>query len=196
RARALLWGAADYYWRDEIAWPGGTTSRESAALEMRRAREQWLTLLYRTPPDRWRSLLWRLTHSLLSQEELPSRWEVSRYLAVNRFVRRWWWIAGILIIAASAAASIGCRGPWRFIPAVIVVASITQGVAFGADPRFCLPFLPLLALSLALALPSIKFRRRVSLASGTTALLLLVVVGFVPDTVASDYAIARGVNHV
>src|SRR5262249_29964177 len=73
---------------------------------------------------------------------------------------------------------------------------ITQGVAFGADPRFCLPFLPLLALSLALALPSIKFRRRVSLASGTTALLLLVVVGFVPDTVASDYAIARGVNHV
>ncbi|HTD53239.1 MAG TPA: hypothetical protein VK780_09455, partial [Thermoanaerobaculia bacterium] len=196
-SKALLWGTADYYWPEDIgAWPVGATPRESARLQIARARERWLTLLRQNPHDRWRALLWRLTHSLLSQEELPSLWMAKRYLAVDRLIRRWWWIGAILMIAAATAAAVGGRGPWRLVPGLIVTASIAQGVAFGADPRFCLVFLPLLALSLVLALPSVARRRRVVVACAITTLSLLIVIRVVPDTVASDYAVARGSNRV
>jgi len=196
-SKALLWGTADYYWPEDIGpWPVGSTPRESATLQIARARERWLTLLRQNPHDRWRAIFWRLTHSLLSQEELPSRWMAKHYLAVDQSIRRWWWIGAILMIAAAAAAALDGRGPWRFVPALIVAASIAQGVAFGADPRFCLVFLPLLAFSLVLALPSVARRRRVAVACAITTLSLLVVIRVVPDTVASDYAIVRGANRV
>lgn len=196
-SRAFLWGTADYYWQPDVGgWPVGNTAQESRNLRMAKTRERWRGLLRQAPADSRRALLWRLTHSLLSKEELPSRWQVPMYFVFDKWFRRWWWVLATLIVACAAVAALGGRGPWRFVPISIVIASVAQGVAFGADPRFSLIFLPLVLLGLLIALPGVRPRPLPWIGGGLIVPILFVIARVVPDATASDYAVVRGAGHI
>lgn len=186
----LLFGTAEYGWPlDESKWPSGWTPKETEQLELQAARSHWLHFFRRFGPDERRSLLWRLTHPIASVDQFPSRWQQPRYMSINKLVRRWWWIAGILLSAAAMVCAIGSRSGWRFVPVLIVVVLAVQGFLF-AETRFGLPLWPLFFLALTLALRAIRPPMQAWLAGVASVAVFVAVVHRVPDTVASDFAIA------
>ncbi len=191
-SRVLLWGTADYYWAPDVGgWPVGNTPGESARLQMEKTRERWKDLVTRWNADTARSLLWRATHSLLSGEQLPACWSARGYLLADRFLREWWWLAAAGLFGAAAAFAGAGSGDFRFVPLFLLVACIVQGIAFGADPRLSLPFVPLVALSLAAARPGRLTAGRTAAGVLAAGMLLCAAVA-VPDTANSDFAVLRG----
>jgi hypothetical protein len=110
--------------------------------------------------------------------------------------RQWWWCAAILGACAAVAAAIGGRGEWRWAPVLILGALLFQALAFGSDPRLALPLIPLLALSLAAALPSVRWSRWSAGGAALTAVLFLAALRLVPDSANSDFALVRGPGRV
>jgi hypothetical protein len=191
-SRVLLWGTANYYWAPDVGgWPVGKTPEESARLQLEKTRERWKELLTRRNTDTARSLLWRATHSLLSGEQLPARWSARGYLRADRFLREWWWLAAAGLFGAAAAFGGAGSGEFRFVPLLLLVACIAQGIVFGADPRLTLPFIPLVALSLAASRPG-RFTARQTAAGLLATAMLLSAAAAVPDTANSDFAVLRG----
>jgi hypothetical protein len=189
----LLFGTMDYAWPPDAAfWPPGATPEERARLEREQARDRWTGFVRRFGPDEARFLAWRLSHPILSAEQFPSRWANPLYASASRSLHRWWWIAGILLGSAAAACAGASRSAWRFVPALLVLILAAQGLLFGAETRYALPFWPLLIVGLLLACPDVRVRRRTGiLAAGTTLLLAAVLLWKVPDAAASEYAVVR-----
>jgi hypothetical protein len=191
-SKAFLWGTADYYWSPDVGgWPVGKTSEESARLQMEKTRERWKELVTRRNADMARLLLWRATHALLSCEELPSRWSDRGYLLADGFLREWWWLAAAGLFGAAVAFGGPGSGEFRFVPLLLLVACIAQGIVFGADPRLSLPFVPLVALSLAASRPG-RFTAGRTAAGLLAAAMLFSAAVAVPDTANSDFAVLRG----
>jgi hypothetical protein len=191
-SKVFLWGTADYYWPPDVgSWPVGRTSEESARLQLEKTRERWKGLLARRNADTARSLVWRATHSLLSCEQLPSRWSAREYLRADSFLREWWWLAAAGLFGAAAAFGGAGSGEFRFLPLLLLVACIAQGIVFGADPRLSLPFVPIAALSLAASRPGRLTARQMAAGLLAAAMLLSAAVA-VPDTANSDFAVLRG----
>ncbi|HVQ54647.1 MAG TPA: hypothetical protein VMT25_05685, partial [Thermoanaerobaculia bacterium] len=195
-SRVILWGTADYYWKPDVGgWPVGATPQETARLQITKAKQRWSAFLHGPGESRNRSLLWRVGHGLLSTEELPPRWRSARYAAADRLGRKWWWALAAAIVGASAGAAIAGRNEWRFVPAAVLAACIGQSLLFGADPRLNLPFLPLILLGLAAALPTARPDRRAVAGAvlGAAAVVLLCI--RVPDVAAFDFARIAGPRH-
>lgn len=197
-AKSLLWGTADYYWKPDVVggWPTGATEAETARLQREKTRARWKALLGGDAASRDRALKWRIGHSILSAEQLPPRLTNALYIEADKAMRRWWWALSALLIAASAAIAVRGAGSWRFVPIVAVMAIVAQGLAFGADPRLAMPFIPVIAFGLAIALPSIR-RDQWALGSAFTSLLVVLsLVASVPDSADSDFAMIVGPGRV
>lgn len=188
----FLWGAADYYWEADVGpWPEAPTMAEQRRLEARNARGIWGAKLRRWSGDDRRALAWKLGHAYLSCEQLPPRWQHSAYRRYDGLLRRWWWLIALVCAALAAGVAVGGVGPWRFAPALLVAAIVAQGLFVGADPRFALPFMPGLLLTLVLAIPSGRLSAR---CAGAQALVLVVGLGLiaaVPDAANSDFGVVR-----
>jgi hypothetical protein len=191
-SKAFLWGTADYYWPSDVGgWPVGKTPEETARLQAEKTKARWRELSSRRNADMARSLLWRATHALLSCEELPSRWSDRGYLLADKLLREWWWLAATVLFSVAAALATGGSGELRFVPLLFLLASVGQGLVFGADPRLALPFIPVATLSLAAGRRPAAPRRALA-AGGVTALLLIAAAVAVPDATNSDFAVLRG----
>jgi hypothetical protein len=196
-AKALLWGTADYYWRPDIgSWPQGGSPSETARLEAQSAAARWRSVFGQPRSDAVRSMTWRASHLFLSSEQLPPRWQSPVWLRIDAAARRWWWCAAMLAACASVASALGGRGEWRWIPILICAGLIAQGIAFGADPRLALPLFPLLMLSLAAALPAVRWSGRCLAGAAVTAAFGGVALWLVPESANSDFALVRGPGHV
>ena len=191
-SQTLLFATADYFWPPDILrWPTGASREETEQLLRKEATERWKSFLSSNPYDRNRSLLWRGAHVVFSAEQFPGRWDNPAYASFSRFFRRWWWALCLTLCCAAAARATGGAGPWRFVPAGLLLVSVGQGFVFGSEPRFTLPLLPLLFIGVALGARDRPRRTLEVVAASTTLVVLAVVILRVPDAVVSDYAVAH-----
>jgi hypothetical protein len=196
-SQTILFGTADYCWPPDLGVePVGASAAETARLQTQKAWDRWRAFWKKTPADRTRSLLWRMTHSLVSAEQFPPQWEWPLYVAIDKCVRRWWWLAACAATFAAMAGAVGGRGRWRFVSLTVLAVGVLQGLLFGAEPRYVLPLLPVLILGLARTLPTVRWSVSIAAVGAAPALLLAATVTKVPDTASSDYAIVRGPGHV
>lgn len=190
---AILWGTADYYWLPDIGtWPVTSSGGVDKTRELRLAAHRWHTKLSHWTPDRRRALWWTLGHSWFSAEELPARWRGPLpYRWYDRGIRRWWWAIALCLVGLASGTAVNGRGCWRLAPLAVVVVILGQGVLFGADPRFSLPFVPLLFVLLALSLEGEAIGAR-SVVAGVASLACgFVLIAAAPDMTNSDYGILR-----
>ncbi len=189
----FLWGAADYYWEPDIGpWPSGATAAKKGRTEIREAANQWKTRLRRWSADDRRALLWKVGHAFFSCEQLPARWRPAWYITYDKAIRRWWWVAALGFAGLSAAIAVGGAGHWRFAPALLVAAIDAQGLLFGADPRFTLPFIPALFVLLVLAAPGLRFSPRTLVSAMAVIAFGLALISATPDVTNSDFGVLRG----
>ena len=192
-SRVLLWGTADYYWKPDVqGWPVGDTPRETSRLQLQKTSERWRAFFKNWDDNRTRTLTWRMSHALLSTDELPSRWLSPRYLSVDKLGRSWWWLIATLLCGAAVATAFGGRNEWRWIPIVIVAGSVPPDCCFGADPRLALPCIPILMLALSAALTSMRWSRWAFGGALSAVFVALVVAHCVPDVATFDFALVRG----
>jgi hypothetical protein len=191
--RVLLWGTADYYWRPDVGgWPSGQTPTETARLQSAKVAERWRSVIRDWNKNQRRSFEWKALHGLVSSEELPPQWIGGRYQRLDRVLREWWWLEAATLAALSVLAAVGGRGPFRFIGVLLVAFCILQSIVFGADPRLALPLLPLLAVGVAGATPSVRWSG-IAIAAGTLTFMLLVWrISQVPDAAGYDFGLVRG----
>jgi hypothetical protein len=192
-ARALVWGTADYYWKPDVGgWPVGSTPEESNRLQLQKARARWGAFFQDWNANRARSLAWRLGHGLFSTDELPGRWMSPRYLRADKLGRAWWWAIAALLCGGAAAAAAGGANEWRFVPCLVIVACVAQGLMFGADPRLALPFLAILVLGLAAVLPTARWDRWAVGSALAVIVVVLLFVHRVPDVATCDFVLVKG----
>jgi hypothetical protein len=172
----IVEGSADYYWAPSIhPWPAGQTPAEAAHEELRLALENWRSTLAAAAPDRNRQLLWRALHGLLGIEYYDPRWSPT-YAAATTASRL---LSPFLILAAIAILLVapGRRDePAKLAGLLLVALLVGQDVLLGSNPRYALPFLPVLflfAIGGAQRLGGDGRGRRVALAVVFGGLLLL-----------------------
>ena len=139
-------GSADYYWAPSIhPWPVGATPGEAAREQLRVARENWKDTLAAAGPDRRRQLVWRALHGLLGIEYYDLRWSPA-YAAAGNASRL---LSPFLILAAIAILLVV---PWRrdeptkIAGLLLLVLLVGQNLLLGSNPRYALPFLPVIFL--------------------------------------------------
>ena len=137
---SMLEASRDYYWVP--SHPGAVRTGQPAALERREVSEalaNWRTSLSRRGRDARRELSWRAFHGILGTELYDASW--SRvYQALDTASRV---ATPVLVLAAAAVllvTPLGAPG------ALLLVLLIAQDVVLGSNPRFVLPFLPVLLL--------------------------------------------------
>ena len=139
----IVEGSADYYWAPSISpWPVGETPGAAAAEELRVAQENWHRTLHSSEPDRTRQIAWRTFHGFLGIEFYDFRW--SELYAQAATISRW--LSPFLILAAMAILA---AAPWRegrgkLCGFVLLLILVGQDLVLGSNPRYALPFLPLL----------------------------------------------------
>jgi hypothetical protein len=156
----IVEGSADYYWAPSIApWPVGETPGQASVEEIRVARENWKRTLSSSNPDRTREIVWRAFHGILGVEFYDSRWsaDYSRAATVSRL------LSPFLILAALAVL---LAAPWRegrgkLSGVVLLLLLVVEDLALGSNPRYVLPFLPLLFLFAAASIGPLSGRRPV-----------------------------------
>jgi hypothetical protein len=190
-ARVLLWGTADYYWAPDVdGWPVGESSAETRRLQFNKVRTRWSQLFSKPRGDWLRSLAWRLGHSVLSSEQLPSRLQWRPYWVLDKSLRYVWWVVAGLMTVASAAAAVGGTGTWRFVAIFVLGFCVLQGLVFGADPRLALPLLPIIFFALAREWRTIRWRRAWPATAAAIPIGIALVVA--PDSANPDFALVRG----
>jgi hypothetical protein len=143
----VLEASADYYWSPSLgAWPSADSPRETALAELRRARENWSRTLAAPGADMRRELLWRGLHGLFGTEFYDARWS-EPYRCLSTASR----LASPFLLLAAATALL--LAPWRREerPAramgwLLLALVVGQSLLLGSNPRFVLPFLPVLFL--------------------------------------------------
>ncbi len=152
----ILEASADYYWRPSLgAWPSGDSPRATALAEIHSASENWTRTLAGPGADVRRELLWRGLHGLFGTEFYDARWSEPY---------RWLWTASrlvspFLILAAASLLLAPWRrdeGPARAMGWLLLALIVGQSLWLGSNPRYVLPFLPVLfLLAIAAASPSL-----------------------------------------
>ena len=155
-AYQALEASADYYWSPSLgAWPSGDSPRAMALAELDRARENWSRTLAGPAADGGRELLWRGLHGLFGTEFYDARWsEPYRRLSIASR------LASPFLLLAAAALLLA---PWsreersaRAMGSLLLALIVGQSLLLGSNPRYVLPFLPVLfLLAIAAAGPSL-----------------------------------------
>jgi len=173
----IVEGSADYYWAPSVdPWPTGPTPGEASKAQLRVARERWVRALTKSDPDRRRELIWRSLHGLFGVEYYDSRWSPA-YAELTTASR----LASPFVILTAIAVLL--VSPWTFgtitktLGLLLLGLIIAQNLLLGSNPRFVLPFLPVLFLfgSCSVA-PRTNFSaRRPLIFAGVLGLLILAV---------------------
>jgi hypothetical protein len=151
-----LEASADYYWSPSLgAWPSGDSPRATALAELDRARENWSRTLAGPAADARRELLWRGLHGLFGTEFYDARWS-EPYRRLSTTSR----LASPFLLLAAAGLLLA---PWsreersaRAMGSLLLALIVGQSLLLGSNPRFVLPFLPVLfLLAIAAAGPSL-----------------------------------------
>ncbi|HEY6221919.1 MAG TPA: hypothetical protein VIX13_05220 [Candidatus Eisenbacteria bacterium] len=182
----ILEASADYYWTPSIGqWPVEYTPGDMARAEVRRAAANWAKMLRSNPSDVRRELVWRAFHGLFGVEYYDANWcETYRRLSIaGRVISPFLLIISLAVLAAA---------PWRAemnvakgMAIALLAIVVGQDLVLGSNPRYVLPFLPLLFVLASSATNKILplSLRRVGLLclSGSALLLLLVLHRYVLD---------------
>ena len=152
----ILEASADYYWTPSLgAWPSANSPRETALAEIRLARENWSWTLAGHGADLRRELLWRSLHGLFGTEFYDARWS-EPYLRLTTASRV---ISPFFILAAVGILLVPWRRNERSATAMgwfLLALILGQSLLLGSNPRYVLPFLPVLfLLAIAAAGPSL-----------------------------------------
>lgn len=163
---SFLEASQDYYWV-----PSSDLSRRRGApaeierRETSRAIENWKDVLSRKGPDARRQIVWRAFHGLLGTEFYDARWSPG-YRRLDNLSRV---VTPLLVLGAIAillVAPLRGAGGARATGLLLVFLITAQNIALGSNPRFVLPFLPVL---LVLATASVPSPARRSLLPATLA---------------------------
>jgi hypothetical protein len=171
----IVEGSADYYWTPSVdPWPAGRTPGEASKAQLRVARERWVRTLAKSDPDRRHELIWRSLHGLFGIEYYDSRWSraYAELTTASRLASPFMILAAIAGLLASAWTS----GKITKTPGLLLLGLlIAENLLLGSNPRYVLPFLPVLFLfSLcSVATPGSLSARRVLVLGGLFGLLLL-----------------------
>ncbi len=144
---SILEASQDYYWHP--AHDGSARQGPAAEIESRERSEalaNWKATLSRRGFDARRELTWRAFHGLSGTELYDARWS-RRYHGLDTASRI---VTPFLVLAAAALLfTAPLRGPGRaagWAGVLLVVLLVAQNLALGSNPRFVLPFVPVLLL--------------------------------------------------
>jgi hypothetical protein len=165
----VLEASTDYYWMPAGASNPG--SREDLQRrDLARAAANWKALLQERGPDARRQLVFRSLRGILATEYSDSRWSsVYRVLAIaSRLATPLMTLAAIAAIIAALAGgnAIAVAGT------VLFLLLVGQNLVVGPNPRYVLPFLPVLLALGVLSLVQLTPSRRIAF----VALFVLLVV--------------------
>ena len=137
---SILEASRDYYWVPSNA--GAVRTGPRSELERRETSEalaNWKASLSRPGRDARRELSWRAFHGLLGTEFYDARWSLV-YQMLDGASR----IATPVVVLAAAALLLAT--PLGTPGALLLALLIAQNVVLGSNPRFVLPFLPVILL--------------------------------------------------
>lgn len=137
---SMLEASRDYYWNP--AHEGSARRGSAAEIERREtseARANWQAALSRRGVDARRELAWRAFHGLLGTELYDARW--SRAYGFLDTASRI--VTPVLVLAAIA---LFLTAPNRGPGVLLLLLIVAQNLVLGPNPRFVLPFLPVLLL--------------------------------------------------
>lgn len=137
---SILEASRDYYWNP--AHEGSARRGSPAEIESREtseARANWKSALSRRGVDARRELTWRAFHGILGTELYDARWSrVYQFLDTASRI-----LTPILVLAAVALT---LTAPARGAGVLLLLLIVVQNLVLGSNPRFVLPFLPVLLL--------------------------------------------------
>lgn len=171
----LLEASADYYWRPSLEpWPHAASPRELGREEVHRAAENWKKTLRSKGVDVRRQLLWRALHGLLGTEFYDARWSpvYQRLTTASRLLSPFAILASIALLLV-----IPFQGQGRALKAIgvlLLFLLIAQNLVLGSNPRYVLPFLPVLFLLAVCSFPLFLRARAWRRIAGAVVLGLLV----------------------
>ena len=165
-AYQALEASADYYWSPSLgAWPSADSPRATALAELERARENWSRTLAGPGVDARRELLWRGLHGLFGAEFYDARWSepYRRLSTASRAIFPFLLLAAVGLLLAPWPRD---ERPARVMGGLLLALIVGQSLLLGSNPRFVLPFLPVLfLLAIAAAGPSLLAGTRRKLAA-------------------------------
>jgi hypothetical protein len=144
---SILEASRDYYW--DPAHDLSVRRGPAAEIERRetsQALANWKATLSRQGADARRELTWRAFHGMLGTELYDARWSrgYERLDTASRITTPF-----LVLAAAALLLAAPLRGPERAAgwPGVfLLVVLVAQNLVLGSNPRFALPFLPVLLL--------------------------------------------------
>jgi hypothetical protein len=169
--------SADDYWVPSIApAPDHGTPAQVSRMLREQAMAHWRETLRRSGPDLRRQLSWRALHGLLGTEFYDARWSGAyrRATAASRVVSPF---ALLAVCAALLAIPFSrAEAPLKLCGLLLVAALVAQDLVLGSNPRYVLPFLPVLLLFGVCAASSVLARpARAGVALALVLLLVLAV---------------------
>lgn len=140
----LLESTGEYYWVPSLGnLPRQSTLRDTGRAELAVASRRWKDFLRGEGYDWRRELAWRGLYGILGTEYYDARWS-----ALYRLVTHAGRMATPYLLLASIATGLSCsRSGTLPIPALVTVLLgllVAQDYVLGSNPRFILPFLPVL----------------------------------------------------
>jgi hypothetical protein len=179
---SILEASQDYYWHP--AHDGSVRRGPAAEIESRersQALANWKAALSRRGVDARRELAWRAFHGLLGTELYDTSWSRSyqRLDTASRIATPFF-----LFAAAALLLTTPLRGPGRAagcVGVLLLVLLVAQNLLLGSNPRFVLPFLPVLLLLAA--------HSSVSLARGPRRLIAVAVFLLFLGTTAANASV-------
>ena len=139
--------SADDYWVPSIApAPDHGTPAQVSRMLREQAMAHWRETLRGSGPDLRRQLFWRGLHGLLGTEFYDARWSDAyrRATGASRVLTPFALLAAFAVLLVSPFSR--SDGAVKLCGLAMVAALVAQNLVLGSNPRYVLPFLPVLLL--------------------------------------------------